>query len=106
MENGKDQAWLFSVLILACLVEIDYNLGYRYRSLFVLKFQFLYEGATPKSCADIKRLYPLATDGEYDLYVRESHEPVSLYCYGLSTSAPKTFITLQAGRVQLISTTS
>ena len=71
--------------------------------LIFLKFQVLYEGTTPKSCADIKRLYPMATDGEYDLYVRESNEPVSLYCYGLRTSAPKTFITLHAGRIRLIS---
>ena len=103
MENDKDQAWLFTVLMYK--KQLRYNSGCWYHYLFFLKFQFLHEGTTPKSCADIKKLYPLATDGEYYLYVQELHEPVLLYCHGLNTTAPKMFITLHAGRMRFSSTT-
>ncbi|KAK6173685.1 hypothetical protein SNE40_017093 [Patella caerulea] len=57
-------------------------------------FQYWIDSAI-SSCEDIKRCNPSYVDGEYWLYPAiYNHTRVKIYCYGLSSSQPKEYVTL------------
>ncbi|XP_068700145.1 uncharacterized protein [Montipora foliosa] len=51
----------------------------------------------PRSCAEVKKMWPGFKDDEYAIQMTPSCNPVRLYCHGMSTSTPREYITLQAG---------
>ncbi|XP_074627228.1 uncharacterized protein LOC141885237 isoform X4 [Acropora palmata] len=51
----------------------------------------------PRSCLEVKKMWPGFKDDEYVIQITPSCNPVRLYCHGMNTATPREYITLQSG---------
>lgn len=51
----------------------------------------------PRSCTEVKKMWPGFKDDEYVIQMTPSCNPIRLYCHGLDSASPREYITLPAG---------
>ena len=57
--------------------------------------EFVDFNTVPATCAELKALNDVTTDGDQTLYYgRDSSKPWTAYCFGMTTSEPKEYLTL------------